>query len=51
MCVETVKVGSNWVSEREAAGGLALYPKVKHFAIVTEDDLIEILAQEEPNPA
>ena len=39
---------STWIAEREATGGLALYPKVRHFALVTEQKLIEILAPSEP---
>lgn len=41
-------LNSDWTRAREAKGGLALYPKARHFAVVTEQNLIEVLTEVEP---
>jgi hypothetical protein len=41
-------LNSAWITERQATGGLALYPRARHFAVVTEQNLIEVLTQDEP---
>ena len=40
---------SNWIKELESNGGLAVYPNTKHFAFITNDNLVEVLTTEVPS--
>ncbi|WP_124950340.1 hypothetical protein [Sulfuriferula thiophila] len=39
---------SDWISALNVTGGLALYSNARHFSLVTEENFIEILTEEEP---
>ena len=41
-------LNSCWIAELKTTGGLALYPRARHFAVVTEQNLVEVLTQDEP---
>ncbi len=41
-------LNSCWIMDLKATGGLASYPRARHFAVVTEQNLVEVLTQDEP---